>query len=41
MTSRLQVNWIACEAHGICDELFPVRGESGTVPARRVSGSAE
>lgn len=23
--SRLRVNWIACEAHGMCAELFPER----------------
>ena len=25
MSSRLRVNWIACEAHGMCAELFPER----------------
>jgi ferredoxin len=25
MTSRLRVNWIACEAHGMCAELLPER----------------
>jgi ferredoxin len=25
MTSRLRVNPIACEAHGLCAELFPER----------------
>jgi ferredoxin len=25
MPSRLRVNWIACEAHGMCAELLPER----------------
>ncbi|HWC86910.1 MAG TPA: ferredoxin [Solirubrobacteraceae bacterium] len=25
MSSRLRVNWIACEAHGMCAELLPER----------------
>jgi ferredoxin len=25
MTGHLQVNWIACEAHGMCAELLPER----------------
>jgi ferredoxin len=25
MTGRLRVNWIACEAHGMCAELLPER----------------
>jgi len=25
MTVRLRVNWIACEAHGMCAELLPER----------------
>jgi ferredoxin len=25
MTARLRVNWIACEAHGMCAELLPER----------------
>jgi ferredoxin len=25
MTSHLRVNWIACEAHGMCAELLPER----------------
>ncbi|HWF24911.1 MAG TPA: ferredoxin [Solirubrobacteraceae bacterium] len=25
MASRLRVNWIACEAHGMCAELLPER----------------
>jgi ferredoxin len=25
MTRRVRVNWIACEAHGMCAELFPER----------------
>lgn len=25
MTARLKVNWIACEAHGMCAELLPER----------------
>jgi ferredoxin len=25
MSSRLTVNWIACEAHGMCAELLPER----------------
>jgi ferredoxin len=25
MSSRLRINWIACEAHGMCAELFPER----------------
>jgi ferredoxin len=25
VTGRLRVNWIACEAHGMCAELLPER----------------
>jgi ferredoxin len=25
LTSHLRVNWIACEAHGMCAELLPER----------------
>jgi len=25
MASRLRVNWVACEAHGMCAELLPER----------------
>jgi ferredoxin len=25
MSGRLRINWIACEAHGMCAELFPER----------------
>lgn len=25
MSERLRINWIACEAHGLCAELFPER----------------